>query len=94
MSAGIIGFLVGAPIWGSFGAILMGLVAAGNGRMPETVSDPKRGHWICEENDDYAGGGCWRCSECGYGFSWAAYNTIDEQDYCPHCGVRMEESSE
>lgn len=47
------------------------------------------GIWIEEEDADWAGGGYWRCSACGFGYSYGMLD-IKELSYCPHCGARME----
>ena len=47
------------------------------------------GVWIEEKDADWAGGGCWRCSACGYGYSFGMLPNED-LNYCPHCGERME----
>ena len=49
-----------------------------------------RGFWIEEEEADWAGGGLWRCSACGFGYSQGMLS-IKDLNYCPHCGARMEE---
>ena len=59
-------------------------------RMPRADAKPREhGHWIAEESDEWAGGGAWICSCCGYGFSWKMFNMLDEEDYCPHCGAEL-----
>ena len=51
------------------------------------------GVWIEEKDADWAGGGCWRCSACGYGYSFGML-PHEDLNYCPHCGARMEERHE
>lgn len=47
------------------------------------------GVWIEEKDADWCGGGCWRCSACGYGYSFGM-QSYEDLNYCPHCGERME----
>ena len=56
--------------------------------------EPKKGKWISEKNKSYSGGGCWRCSNCGYGYAWDAFFEVDSFNYCPNCGARMEGKDE
>lgn len=56
-------------------------------------AEPRKGRWIEEEDADWAGGGYWRCSACGYGYSFGMLS-IHELNYCPNCGARMTEESE
>ena len=46
----------------------------------------KHGHWMAEKSI----GDCYyKCSECG--FILNAYRLLEMDDYCPQCGVRMDE---
>lgn len=51
------------------------------------------GIWIEEEDADWAGGGYWRCSVCGFGYSYGMLE-IKDLNYCPHCGAKMMEGGE
>lgn len=51
----------------------------------------RRGRWIDYKSLDWSGGGAWKCSSCGYGYSWAGYHEANEFSYCPNCGARMGE---
>ena len=42
--------------------------------------------WEEVKDDDYSGGGFFKCPCCGYGFSFGMFPMIYEFDYCPHCG--------
>ena len=48
---------------------------------------PKHGHWIEADSGDC----CYKCSECG--FLRDAY-ILDESNYCPNCGAKMDEVEE
>jgi hypothetical protein len=64
-------------------------------RQPTIEPERKTGHWIaCENKPWWSGGGYWKCSNCGYGFSFEAYLDADEWDYCPKCGSAMTEGEE
>lgn len=56
------------------------------------VAEPRKGKWEEKQDNDWAGGGAWVCSECGYGYAFGAYHEADEFNYCPNCGARMKES--
>lgn len=58
--------------------------------MPTVV--PRKGKWEEKQDSDWAGGGAWVCSECGFGYAFGAYHEAYEFNYCPNCGARMEES--
>lgn len=52
----------------------------------QSIEEPKTGHWICPAtSDDIVNKDFFsECSECGRVF-------LDETDYCPNCGAKMEE---
>lgn len=56
----------------------------------EEVEPVRHGRWIDYKSRDWSGGGAWKCSSCGYGYSWAGYHEANEFSYCPNCGARME----
>ena len=59
---------------------------------PTIEAEPvRRGRWIDYKSRDWSGGGAWKCSSCGYGYSWAGYHEANEFSYCPNCGAKMEE---
>lgn len=45
--------------------------------------------WEEVEDEDYSGGGYYKCPECGYGFSFRYFPFLYEFDYCPHCGKKV-----
>lgn len=56
--------------------------------LPSITPQPKTGHWIALGNyDDYEEERSYKCSECG---------DIDtyHDNYCPNCGVKMQEVEE
>ena len=57
----------------------------------ELPTAQKTGKWNEEPNEDWAGGGAWVCSNCGWGYAFGAYHEAFEFNYCPNCGARMEE---
>lgn len=54
----------------------------------------RHGRWLIEHDDEWAGGGCVRCSRCAYGYSFGGYIDAEEFRYCPNCGARMERGSD
>ena len=60
-------------------------------RKLEMLLKEKKGQWEEKQDNDWAGGGAWVCSECGCGYAFGAYHEADEFNYCPNCGARMEE---
>ena len=60
------------------------------------TAEPKRGHNLADEQPRLAR--IFYCSECGYGFNDIFLcNEADypiEPNYCPNCGVRMDEVEE
>lgn len=55
-------------------------------KLPPAQSEQKVGKWIVMDDDRISG----RCSVCG----WEAHIYEDDvvgMDYCPNCGVKMEE---
>lgn len=52
--------------------------------------EPKRGRWISKKSADWAGGGATFCSCCDYGYSWIEFFEVENFNYCPNCGARME----
>lgn len=56
--------------------------------------EPRKGHWI-EQNDDYYD--WYECSECGYGSEGEMQYSSEcdvRTNYCPCCGAKMEEVEE
>lgn len=53
--------------------------------LPSAELEQKTGKWIDITKSD----GCflWKCSECGNDY-------IEETDYCPYCGAKMETNNE
>jgi rubrerythrin len=51
---------------------------------PEEIE--KRGVWMPVEDDDYSGGGYWKCSECSHRFSFGGFNLLNHYGFCPNCG--------
>lgn len=45
-----------------------------------------RGVWMPVEDDDYSGGGYWKCSECSHRFSFGGFNLLNHYGFCPNCG--------
>lgn len=45
-----------------------------------------RGEWIPVVDNDYSGGGYWRCSECFHRFSFGVFNLLNHFGFCPNCG--------
>ena len=54
----------------------------------------KKGKWEEKQDNEWAGGGAWVCSECGYGYAFGAYHEADEFNYCPNCGAKMDGGEE
>lgn len=52
--------------------------------------EPKRGRWISQKEEGWAGGGVTRCSRCNFGYAWGAFHEVEEFNFCPNCGARME----
>ena len=63
--------------------------------IPYTMSleNHKRGHWQSIKNSEWNGGGFYKCSWCGYGYSWGQFDLADF-NYCPNCGAEMEDNNE
>ena len=57
------------------------------------VRENVRGEWI-ESNDEMYGSGCWKCSNCGYGYSYEAYFEVNDFNFCPNCGADMRGESD
>lgn len=57
--------------------------------VPSAEPERKKGKWKEEKDAAWSGGGCVRCSVCGYGYSFGAYHEPDEFDFCPNCGADM-----
>ena len=47
--------------------------------LPYVTPQPKTGHWIETDMDIY------ECSECHKGLA-----LLEKENYCPHCGAKME----
>lgn len=54
----------------------------------------RHGKWLIEHDDEWAGGGCVRCSRCAYAYSFGGYIDAEEFRYCPNCGAKMERDEE
>lgn len=57
-------------------------------------AEPKRGRWINKKSADWAGGGATLCSCCNYGYSWREFFEVENFNYCPNCGARMENADD
>ena len=57
---------------------------------PADVAPVARGMWIHEKDPDWRGGGYTKCSVCNYGYADGAYLDVEDFNYCPHCGAKME----
>ena len=62
--------------------------------VPKVFHVEKRGRWINKKSADWAGGGATFCSCCEYGYSWKAFFEVENFNYCPNCGARMERDDE
>lgn len=51
-------------------------------------------YWSCIEDDNYAGGGYWKCPSCAYRFSFQGFNLLNDMPYCPRCGNRVKTEME
>lgn len=64
--------------------------------LPSAQPERKRGKWIYGE-DEYGIDG-YRCDKCGFFVPWDYVhnfiNYIDDYNFCPNCGARMEEDDE
>ena len=61
---------------------------------PSVIPQPKRGHWVLNDNQGVQAAGCltYHCSECGREISSKYHGKISllkEYPYC-HCGAKME----
>ena len=52
--------------------------------------DRAHGEWIEIEDNDYSGGGYWKCSVCSYRFSFSGFNLLNHFGICPNCGASMQ----
>ena len=52
----------------------------------EVPTVENRGVWMPVEDDDYSGGGYWKCSECSHRFSFGGFNLLNHYGFCPNCG--------
>lgn len=63
-------------------------------RIPAVDVEPVRhGHWIIKPIDKMSKYRC-ACSACGWSIncdSWRDPFDLDETEYCPHCGAKMDE---
>ena len=55
------------------------------------VAPVRHGRWAEKTCVGWAGGGYWRCSCCGFCYSFGAYHEMNESNYCPNCGAKMDE---
>lgn len=53
----------------------------------------KRGRWIKRSLKDWSGGGATICSKCNTGYSFGAFLDVEDFNYCPNCGARMDKES-
>lgn len=60
----------------------------------EAVKQRPHGQWELHEDDCWSGGGFTKCSACGYGFAWGTFFEVEEWEFCPYCGAKMEEVPE
>ena len=51
-----------------------------------------KANWKHRKDSAWCGGGCTECSACGFGYSDEYYHEVEEFNFCPHCGAKMEES--
>lgn len=58
-----------------------------------TVKRP-HGEWKEIEDNDYSGGGYWKCSVCSYRFSFGGFNLLNHYGFCPNCGASMVKEGE
>lgn len=52
--------------------------------------EPNRGRWVWKIDKNYSGGGKTTCTACGYSFSDGEYFEVEDFNFCPNCGARME----
>lgn len=63
----------------------------------DKMVEPKTGHWVEVEKNEYEGFNIVdiRCNQCGkYAYHVLPKGTKCVYDYCPHCGVKMNGSKE
>ena len=53
------------------------------------VRENVKGRWITVYEEGWSGGGFWKCSACGYCYSFGEYFEGDEFNFCPNCGADM-----
>lgn len=72
----------------SFNSYYKGLLKAHHiiADLPSIQIEQKKGHWINDAGFD-------KCSKCGVSFPDLAPD-YDKTNYCPNCGVRMEEQKD
>ena len=54
----------------------------------------RHGRWIREQDELWSGGWATKCSLCEMGYADGAYHEVDEFDYCPNCGARMDKDGD
>lgn len=54
------------------------------------ADSPQHGRWEYIESKDWHGGGVTMCSNCQCGYACGSYHEVEEFNYCPTCGARME----
>lgn len=57
---------------------------------PKVFCLERHGRWISKKSADWAGGSATFCSCCDYGYSWREFFEVENFNYCPNCGARME----
>lgn len=62
------------------------------GWLPEhdrILTERPHGEWETYKDSAYSGGGYLMCTKCQYRFSFGAYRILQDDNYCPHCGVKI-----
>lgn len=55
--------------------------------LPSVNSQPKTGHWISDDRDDFL----WKCSNCNHNSGYLGNKfSKPKYNFCPNCGAKME----
>lgn len=54
----------------------------------------RHGRWMHEYDEAWVGGGRTYCTNCGQGYADGAFHEVEEFNFCPNCGARMEAGNE